>query len=1153
SGKAVSFNEDGSIVAIGASFNDGNGADSGHVRVYQWNGTIWNQLGSDIDGEAAGVQAGRIVQLSYDGLTLMVGSLTEAEIYDYNGTNWIQRGSDITGGHSLRGMALSGDGNTVAMGEYFSNNSGQVRVYEWNGASWSQVGSLVASSGYDTFASRISVNEDGTVFTVTALGNGGPSNEDDRVEVYAWDGSDWSQRGSDIVGGSGIEGVGTSVSITPDGSRIAIGIPLSDTSGTDRGRVEVYDWDGTTWNQVGTDILGELAGAEAGTSVSLSHDGTRLAVGEYQNDRVGTNQGVVRVFDYDGTDWQLIDYGIYGEVSGDYSGYSASLSGDGKRVAIGAYLNDGNGADSGHVRVYTLGTLTAPLVLEYTEGDGAVAIHPSSSNYIDTYSTFIYDDDDTHIESAEVEISSNYVNGEDVLGFTNQSGITGSFNATTGILTLSGSATKLAYEIALASVTYENTSLTPSELTRTISFKVNDGDADSAAATVTVEVSGVDNSNDIPDLYFNSPDQLGSDIDGEAASDQSGKAVSFNEDGSIVAIGASFNDGNGADSGHVRVYQWNGTIWNQLGSDIDGEAAGVQAGRIVQLSYDGLTLMVGSLTEAEIYDYNGTNWIQRGSDITGGHSLRGMALSGDGNTVAMGEYFSNNSGQVRVYEWNGASWSQVGSLVASSGYDTFASRISVNEDGTVFTVTALGNGGPSNEDDRVEVYAWDGSDWSQRGSDIVGGSGIEGVGTSVSITPDGSRIAIGIPLSDTSGTDRGRVEVYDWDGTTWNQVGTDILGELAGAEAGTSVSLSHDGLRLAIGEPYNDTQGNEAGAVRVYDYNGTDWQLTEHVIYGEAASDRFGTSISLSGDGKRVSIGAPLNDGTASAAGHVQIYLLGSSSETVAYTENDGAVTIFPGYEIYDVDDTNIESATVTMTNYMAAEDVIGYSAVAGITVDTTTAGMLLLSGSTSLSDYETFFAGVTYQNTSDDPDTTARTVTYVVNDGDANSNTITATINITSVNDEPSASDNTITTNEDTPYTFSASDFNFSDVDGDSLASVQITSLETVGDLKLNGTDVTLNQVIAVADITNGLLVFSSVLNANGASYDSFNFSVNDGTADSLSSYTMTVDVTAVNDAPDITIGGGSAAESLTETDTTLSTSGTLVATDVDLTDVVT
>ena len=64
-----------------------------------------------------------------------------------------------------------------------------------------------------------------------------------------------------------------------------------------------------------------------------------------------------------------------------------------------------------------------------------------------------------------------------MLGFTNQNGITGSYNAGTGVLTLTGTTTVANYQAALRSVTYANTSDNPSAPTRTISFQVNDGDA----------------------------------------------------------------------------------------------------------------------------------------------------------------------------------------------------------------------------------------------------------------------------------------------------------------------------------------------------------------------------------------------------------------------------------------------------------------------------------------------------------------------------------------------------------------------------------------------------------------------------------------------------------------------------------------------------
>jgi hypothetical protein len=89
--------------------------------------------------------------------------------------------------------------------------------------------------------------------------------------------------------------------------------------------------------------------------------------------------------------------------------------------------------------------------------------------------------------------------------------------------------------------------------------------------------------------------QLGGDINGEATGDFSGYSVSMSGDGSRVAIGAVLNDGRGADSGHVRVYSWNGTnAWVQLGADIDAEAVGDESGWSVSLSGDGSRVAIGA-------------------------------------------------------------------------------------------------------------------------------------------------------------------------------------------------------------------------------------------------------------------------------------------------------------------------------------------------------------------------------------------------------------------------------------------------------------------------------------------------------------------------------------------------------------------------------
>ena len=123
-----------------------------------------------------------------------------------------------------------------------------------------------------------------------------------------------------------------------------------------------------------------------------------------------------------------------------------------------------------------------------------------------------------------------------------------------------------------------------------------------------------------------------------------------------------------------------------------------------------------------------------------------------------------------------------------------------------------------------------------------------------------------------------------------------------------------------------------------------------------------------------------------------------------------------------------------------------------------------------------------------------------------------------TAGNTPPTATDNTVTVDEDESYTFTAADFNFGDADtSDTLASVKIVTLEAAGELELDGTAVTENQVISSGEI--GSLVFSPAADGNGAPYDSFTFKVNDGEDDSTAAYTMTINVDSVPDVTDVSV----------------------------------
>ena len=269
SGYSVAMSSDGSRVAIGALHNDGNGTSNsgGHVRVYDENGGMWEQVGLDIDGERENDYSGFSVAMSSDGSRIAIGS-------PYN------------------------DGNGTS-------DSGHMRVYTENGGRWEQVG-------------------------------------------------------SDIDGESANDLSGYSVAMSSDGSRVAIGAVYNDGNGANSGHVRVYTENGGRWEQVGLDIDGERANDYSGFPVAMSSDGSRVAIGAIYNDGNGANSGHVRVYHHnEGMAWETIGSDIRGESAGDNSGRSVAMSSDGSRVAIGAPYNDGNGtSDSGHVRVYDL--LTAP-------------------------------------------------------------------------------------------------------------------------------------------------------------------------------------------------------------------------------------------------------------------------------------------------------------------------------------------------------------------------------------------------------------------------------------------------------------------------------------------------------------------------------------------------------------------------------------------------------------------------------------------------------------------------------------------------------------------------------------------------------------------------------------------------------------------------
>ncbi len=384
--------------------------------------------------------------------------------------------------------------------------------------------------------------------------------------------------------------------------------------------------------------------------------------------------------------------------------------------------------------------------------------------------------------------------------------------------------------------------------------------------------------------------QIGNDIDGEAEFNHSGFGTSINADGSIIAVGAIFNDDSGTNAGHVRVYQNINESWTQLGNDIDGEADNDWSGYSVSLNSIGNIIAIGAPQNdgqnlfnghVRIFELIGGIWTQIGEDIdgedTGDKSGWSVSLDASGSIVAIGSYENDdmgmNSGQVRIFQFNGNDWEQLGNDIDGEAIDDFSGwSVSLNTNGDVVAIGAPRNDGSASRAGHVRVYQFNSGDWIQKGNDIDGEAEDDFSGHSVSLNGDGNIVAIGAHLNDGSYNRAGHTRVYHYISNEWVQVGNDIDGDAEDDLSGGSVSISDDGNIVAIGAKLNDDSGVDSGHVRLFQFNGNDWEQIGNDIDGENENDNSGESISLSSNGSTLLVGAPFNDSSGEDAGHVRVY-----------------------------------------------------------------------------------------------------------------------------------------------------------------------------------------------------------------------------------------------------------------------------------------
>jgi len=335
-------------------------------------------------------------------------------------------------------------------------------------------------------------------------------------------------------------------------------------------------------------------------------------------------------------------------------------------------------------------------------------------------------------------------------------------------------------------------------------------------------------------VYQNSNDnwiQIGQSIIGDSEADFFGYSLCLNEEGNIIAISGTLDDDNGNASGHVRVFQNNNDSWVQIGQDIDGENEHDTFGTSVSISDSGTIVAVGAAfnddngsDSGNVRVFNNENgvWTQLGQKILGESSNdyfgKSVNLNGEGSILAIGAHGANGTGNVRVFKYENDSWQQIGQNInGENSDDNFGEAISMNQSGSIIAIGSSSNGIIYNG--KVVVFENINDVWVQKGENIEGTTNFEGLGISVEVNSEGNILAIGSVGGDGTSENLGFVGVYQYNNDNWFLIDSVIEGEQTESFFGRALSINNEGTILAIGDSKNNENDLSSGEVKVFENN----------------------------------------------------------------------------------------------------------------------------------------------------------------------------------------------------------------------------------------------------------------------------------------------------------------------------------------------
>ncbi len=370
-----------------------------------------------------------------------------------------------------------------------------------------------------------------------------------------------------------------------------------------------------------------------------------------------------------------------------------------------------------------------------------------------------------------------------------------------------------------------------------------------------------------------------------AGSDQFGEHVAVSADGSTVVASASVDDGS---RGSAYVYRWNGQSWVEMKLTANDGLASDGFGRSVAISADGKTVVIGApYTEnpeanagsVYVFRWNGSAYVQVDklqpvTNVENAMFGTSVSVSGDGSRIAVGAVYVNFSGgstwgAVYIFRRNGSTYELLGSALNAptpQNYDFFC-EVALSSDGSTLAVGAMRYDAYNGA---VFVFQWNGSNYSngQRLVTVDQTSG-ERLGDSISISADGSTVVAG---ASAYSSNRGAVYVFRRNGSSYAQVNKLIASDGAASDYfGISVAVSGDGGRVAAGAYHDNEAYVEQGSAYLYRWNGSEYVQSEKLLATDVAAANYcyGSGIALSADDSTLVVGAY---GYSSSRGTVWLY-----------------------------------------------------------------------------------------------------------------------------------------------------------------------------------------------------------------------------------------------------------------------------------------